>query len=75
METVLLVTVLLGILALLGFSAMVWRRVEALSQVNGKAEVAAALERLDATLGQKFSAATADMATRLEQTRGTCASR
>jgi len=74
METVLLVTLLVGTLVLLGFSVVVLRRVSASSQVDVKAEVASAItntiERLDATLGQKFSAATADMATRLEQTKG-----
>jgi len=70
METLLLVTVLVGTLVLLGVSALVLRRVSASAQVDVKAEVAGALERLDTTLGQKFSAATADMATRLEQTKG-----
>jgi DNA recombination protein RmuC len=74
METVLVVTLLLGTLVLLGFSLLALRRVLAASQVDVKAEVAGAIatsiERLDTTLGQKFSAATADMATRLEQTKG-----
>jgi DNA recombination protein RmuC len=70
METILLVTVLLGTLVLLGVSTILLRRVSASLQVNGKAELADALERLDTTLGQKFSAATADMASRLEQTKG-----
>jgi len=70
METVLLVTVLAGTLVLLGFSVVLLRRVSSAGQVDVKAEVASGLERLDATLGQKFSAATADMATRLEQTKG-----
>jgi len=70
METVLVVTLLVGTLVLLGFSVMLLKRVLAASQVDVKAEVAGSIERLDATLGQKFSAATADMASRLEQTKG-----
>ena len=70
METILLVTVLAGILALLGVSAVLLRRVSASSQLDVKAEVAGALERLDSTLGQKISLSTADMASRLEQTKG-----
>ena len=68
METILLVTVLVGTLVLLGFSAVLLRRVSGAAQVDVKAEVAGELERLDTSLGQKFSAATADMASRLEQT-------
>jgi hypothetical protein len=67
METLLLVTVLVGTLVLLGFSAVLLRRVPAAAQVDVKAEVAGQLERLGTSLGQKFSAATADMASRLEQ--------
>jgi len=70
METILLVTVLAGTLALLGVSVALLRRVSASAQVDVKAEVAGALERLDATLGQKISVSTADMASRLEQTKG-----
>src|SRR5271170_3771208 len=70
MGTILLVTVLAGILALLGFSAVLLRRVSAASQVNVKAEVAEQLERFNTALGQKISVSTADMATRLEQTKG-----
>ena len=70
METILLVTVLAGTLAQLGFWAIVLRRISASSQVDVKAEVAGALERLDSTLGQKISISTADMASRLEQTKG-----
>ncbi len=70
METLLLVTILVGTLALLGFSAILWRRVAGTSQVDVKAEVAAHLERFNTTLGQKISTSTADMATRLEQTKG-----
>ncbi len=70
METFLLVTVLVGTLVLLGFSAMLLRRLSAVAQIDVKAEVAGALERLDGTLGQKISLSTADMATRLEQTKG-----
>ncbi len=70
METILLVTVLAGTLAGLGFSALLLRRFSASAQVDVKAEVAGALERLDTTLGQKISLSTADMATRLEQTKG-----
>ena len=65
-----LVTVLVGTLVLLGFSVVVLRRVSAASQADVKAEVGAALERLDTALGQKISLSTADMATRLEQTKG-----
>ncbi len=67
METILLVTVLVGTLVLLGFSAVLLRRVSAAAQVDVKAEVAGQLERLGTSLGQKFSAATADMASRLER--------
>jgi DNA recombination protein RmuC len=70
METILVVTVLAGTLVQLGFWALVLRRLSASSQVDVKAEVAGALERLDSTLGQKISISTADMATRLEQTKG-----
>jgi DNA recombination protein RmuC len=70
METILLVTVLAGTLALLGFSAVLLRRVSASSQVDVKAEVADQLERLNTALGQKISTSTADMASRLEQTKG-----
>jgi len=67
METLLLVTVLVGTLVLLGFSALLLRRVSAAAQVDVKAEVASLLESLGTSLGQKFSSATADMASRLEQ--------
>src|SRR5208283_3274241 len=70
METILLVTVLVGTLVLLGFSAALLRRVSAASQVDVKAEVAGALERFNTELGQKISISTADMASRLEQTKG-----
>ncbi|MFZ3264825.1 MAG: DNA recombination protein RmuC [Terriglobales bacterium] len=70
METILLVTVLAGTLAQLGFWAIVLRRLSSSSQVDVKAEVASALERLDTSLGQKISVSTADMASRLEQTKG-----
>ena len=70
METILLVTVLVGTLVLLGFSAILLRRVSAAAQVDVKAEVASLLESLGTSLGQKFSSATADMASRLEQTKG-----
>ena len=70
METILLVTVLVGTLVLLGVSTMLLRRVSDGSQVDAKAEVAGAIERLDSTLGQKISLSTADMASRLEQTKG-----
>ena len=55
METILLVTVLAGTLVLLGFSAVLLRRVSAAAQVDVKAEVAGQLERLDTALGQKIS--------------------
>ncbi len=67
METLLLVTVLVGTLVLLGFSAVLLRRVPAAEQVDVKVEVAVQLERLGTSLGQKFSAATADMASTLDQ--------
>lgn len=70
METLLLVTVLVGTLVLLGFSAVLLRRVSAALQVDGKAEVAGALESLNSAIGQKISVSTADMASRLEQTKG-----
>src|ERR1700720_1120225 len=70
METILLVTVLAGTLALLGFSALLLRRVSASSQVDVKAEVAGQLERFNSALGHQISISTADMATRLEQTKG-----
>ena len=68
METLLLVVVLLGTLVLLGVSAVLLRRVSVAAQANGNAEVVGQqIEGLNAALGQKFSAATADMASRLEQ--------
>src|SRR6266849_241593 len=70
METILLVTVLVGTLVLLGFSVVLLRRVSGAAQVDVKAEVAGQLERFNTTLGQKISVSTADMATRLEQTKG-----
>ena len=70
METILLVTVLAGTLVLLGFSAVLLRRVSAAAQVDVNAQVANQIERLDANLGQKISISTADMASRLEQTKG-----
>ena len=70
METLLLIAVLAATLVGLGFSAVLLRRVVAASQVDGKAEVASALESLNTTLGQKISGSTADMASRLEQTKG-----
>jgi DNA recombination protein RmuC len=70
METLLLVTVLVGTLVLLGFSAVLLRRVSASSQADIKADVAGALESLNTTLGQQISVSTADMASRLEQTKG-----
>src|SRR6267378_1587999 len=70
METLLLVTVLVGTLVLLGFSAVLLRRVSTAAQVDVKAEVAGQLERFNTALGQKISVSTADMATRLEQTKG-----
>ncbi len=70
METILLVTVLAGTLVLLGVSVILLRRVSVSAQVDVKAEVAGALERLDSNLGQKISVSTADMASRLEQTKG-----
>ncbi len=70
METILLVTVLAGTLAQLGFWAILLKRSKASSQVDVKAEVGGALERYNAELGQKISASTADLASRLEATKG-----
>ncbi len=70
METLLLVAVLVGTLVLLGFSLTLLRRSSTAAQVDVKTEVAGQIESLNASLGQKFSAATADMASRLEQTKG-----
>ncbi len=70
METLLLVAVLVGTLVLLGFSLVLLRRSSAAAQVDVKAEVTGQIESLNSSLGQKFSAATADMASRLEQTKG-----
>ena len=71
METLLLVVVLLGTLILLGVSAVLLRRVSAAAQTDGNIEVVGQqIEGLNTALGQKFSAATADMASRLEQTKG-----
>jgi DNA recombination protein RmuC len=70
METILLVTVLAGTLVLLGFSAILLLRLKRVAQVDVKAEVAEQLERFNATLGQKISISTADMASRIEQTKG-----
>ena len=70
METLLLIAVIAGILVQLGFSAVLWRRAKLASQVDVKAELAGALESLSTTLGQKISISTADMASRLEQTKG-----
>jgi DNA recombination protein RmuC len=70
MDTVLLVTVLVGTLVLLGLSAVLLRRVSAASQMDVKADVGDAIESLNTTLGQKISLSTADMASRLEQTKG-----
>src|SRR4051794_36013392 len=70
MGTLLLITVLMGTLALLGVSLVLLRRSKAALEVNGSNVVALQIESLNASLGQKFSAATADMATRLEQTKG-----
>jgi DNA recombination protein RmuC len=70
METALLVTVLVGTLVLLGVSVVLLRRVSDASEVDEKAEVAGAIESLNTALGQKISVSTADMASRLEQTKG-----
>src|SRR5215813_14396857 len=70
MGTLLLVAVLVGVLALLGLAAMLLRQVSAIAQVDVKREVAGQVEILNGSLGQKFSSATADMASRLEQTKG-----
>jgi hypothetical protein len=67
METLLLIAVIAGILVQLGFSVVLLRRTKPVSQVDVKAEVADALERLSTGIGQKISISTADMASRLEQ--------
>jgi DNA recombination protein RmuC len=70
MGTLLLIAVIAGVLVQLGFSAILLHRVKQASQVDAKAEVAGALESLNAAIGQKISVSTADMASRLEQTKG-----
>ena len=70
METLLPAAVLVGTLVLLGFSVVLLRRSMAAAQVDVKAAVASQIESLNTSLSQKFSAATADMASRLEQTKG-----
>ena len=70
METLLLVTILTGTLVLLGFSAMLLRRLSRVAQTDVRTEVAGALEKVDSAIGQKISASTADLATRLEATKG-----
>jgi DNA recombination protein RmuC len=70
METLLLAAVLAGTLVLLGFSVVLLRRFSASAQVDVKAEVSGLVANLDQSLTQKFSAATVDMASRLEQTKG-----
>src|SRR5258708_598145 len=70
MDALRLVAVLAGTLVLLGVSWILLRRSATAEQVDVKTEVAGQIESLNASLGQKFSAATADMASRLEQTKG-----
>jgi DNA recombination protein RmuC len=70
MGTLLLVAVFAGTLALLGVSLVLLRRSSVAAQVDVTTEVAGQIESLNTSLGQKFSAATADMASRLEQTKG-----
>src|SRR5258708_16404108 len=70
METLLLVTVLVGTLVRVGFWGGLLGRGSASAQVNVKTEVADQLERFNTALGQKISTSTADMASRLEQTKG-----
>ena len=71
METLLLIAVLLGTLVLIGVSTVLLRRISALVQTHGNGQVVGQqIEGLNTALGQKFSAATADMASRLEQTKG-----
>lgn len=70
MGTLLLIAVLAGTLVLLGISVALLRRFSAAGQVDVKTEVAGQLQNLDQSLTQKFNAATADMASRLEQTKG-----
>ena len=70
MDTLLIVTVVAGTLVQLGFWTILFLRFRRPPQVDVKAEVAAALERLDLTLGQKISLSTAEMAKLLEHTRG-----
>ena len=70
METLLLIAVIAGILVQLAFSALLMHRTKQVTQVDAKAEVARALESLHTAIGQKISVSTADMASRLEQTKG-----
>ena len=71
METLLLLAVLLGTLVLIGVSAVLLRRISGLAQTHGNGPVVGQqIEGLNTSLAQKFSAATADMASRLEQTKG-----
>ncbi|MGA9527421.1 MAG: DNA recombination protein RmuC [Terriglobales bacterium] len=70
MEILLLVTILTGILALLGFSAILLGRISRAAQTDVSTEVAAAFEKVDTAIGQKISVSTADLATRLEATKG-----
>ena len=71
METLLLIAVLLGTLVLIGVSTVLLRRISVLAQTHGNGQVVGQqIEGLNSALGQKFSAATADMASRLEQTKG-----
>lgn len=69
METLLLIAVIAGVLVQLGFSAVLWHRAKPASQVDVNAQLAGALENVNSAIGQKISISTADMASRLEQTK------
>ena len=73
-------TFLLGLLlvvnvVLLALVFRLFQRHSAASQADVKMELAAQAENLENALTQRFTSATADMAMRLEQTKGTYANR
>ena len=66
-----LVILLLVNVALLGLGALLFRRLsQASSQEDSLIRLARQAESLHQTLSQQFAASTADMASRLEQTKG-----
>src|SRR5690242_15692231 len=71
MSLFLLVILLLANLALLGLGALLFKRVsQASSQEEALVKLAHQAESLHQTLSQQFASSTADMASRLEQTKG-----